>query len=122
MFHDYVYSGKHMMCDIKNIQNIDLLNDKNRIKQLLTSICEKQSFKILGELDHIFTPQGCSIIFLLSESHISVHTFPERNHLSFDIYTCRQYENDNVYIEIFNYIVNEMNSSESVYKIVDRYF
>jgi S-adenosylmethionine/arginine decarboxylase-like enzyme len=61
---------------------------------------------------------------LLSESHLSVHTFPERNHISLDLYTCRQYDNDDVYINIFFELCKKLGTSpqDSNYKIVNRYF
>ena len=42
---------------------------------------------------------------MLSESHISIHTFPEQQYLAFDIYTCRDYEDDTVYMEIYDILV-----------------
>lgn len=36
----------------------------------------------------IFEPQGCSAVVVLSESHVTIHTFPECGYASFDAYTC----------------------------------
>ena len=88
MFNNYESSGKHMICDFKNIKNDKLLNNSNELNQILKEICYEHNFQILKETQYLFTPIGCSILFLLSESHISIHTFPEKNHMSFDIYTC----------------------------------
>jgi S-adenosylmethionine decarboxylase len=125
MFKNAESSGRHMFCDIKKISNTKLLNNKLDLKLLCKDICIEKNFTILGEVDHDFHPQGCSFIFLLSESHLSVHTFPERNHLSFDLYTCRQYpENDTTYIEIYNILCKKLEASfvASNYKVIDRYF
>jgi len=86
MFQDYESSGKHMICDFKGIQNNILLNSCYGLKSILKNICAKYDFQILNEVEHQFTPQGCSILFLLSESHLSLHTFPERNYIAFDLY------------------------------------
>jgi len=123
MFKNRLSSGKHMICDICNIENIELLNSKELLKELLKYICNKYHFEILGELDYSFEPQGCTILFLLSESHISIHTFPEKNHISFDIYTCRKYTTNNEYNEIYNFLIYSLNaSSNSECKIIDRNF
>ena len=123
MFNDYESSGKHMICDFKGIQNKDLLNNVNKLNSLLKNVCSKNSFQILNEIEKEFSPIGCTIIFLLSESHISIHSFPEKKYISFDLYTCRQYENDNEYIKIYDYMLNELNASkDSSCKIIDRYF
>jgi S-adenosylmethionine decarboxylase proenzyme len=124
MFQDFDSSGKHMICDFKDIKNTDLLNNCGELKKILKSICHLHNFQILSENEHIFEPIGCSIVFLLSESHLSLHTFPEKHHMSFDIYTCRQYEDNEVYNEIFNLLKNNLNACniKSNCKIIDRFF
>lgn len=124
MFSQRQTSGKHMICDIKNIKNIKSLNDINDLRQLLKNICSKHKFDILHEVSHQFEPIGCSILFLLSESHISIHTFPEKNHMSFDIYTCREYNDNSSYYNIYNYIIKYLNANpnQSTFNIIDRYF
>lgn len=124
MFSERLSSGKHMICDIKNIKNTKSLNDINDLIQLLKDICLEHKFDILKEVSYQFEPIGCSILFLLSESHISIHTFPEKNHMSFDIYTCREYDNNSAYYKIYNRIINFLNadSNESTFNIIDRYF
>ena len=124
MFEELKSSGKHLICDFKKITNNKLLNDKLALKLLCKNLCMENNYTILGEIDHEFHPYGCSFILLLSESHLSVHTFPERNHLSFDLYTCRQYDDNNTYIEIYTNLCNKLEASftESDFKIIDRYF
>lgn len=124
MFNEYESSGKHMICDFKNIKNDKLLNDANELNKVLKDICSEHNFQILKEVQYLFKPIGCSIIFLLSESHVSIHTFPEKNHMSFDIYTCRQYENNDRYLQIYDNLINKLQASEdsSKYQIIDRYF
>ena len=118
-------SGKHLICDLKNITNTKLLNSKLELKLMCKNICIENNFTILGEVDHEFHPQGCSFVLLLSESHLSVHTFPERNYLAFDLYTCRQYENNSVYINIYLELCEKLGTStpqQSECKIIDRTF
>jgi S-adenosylmethionine decarboxylase proenzyme len=123
MFEEIQSSGKHMICDIRNIQNTDLLNDLEGLKNMMKQICSDFSFNILGEIQHLFTPQGCSIILLLSESHMTVHTFPERKYIAFDIYTCRQYEDDSEYIKIHDFLMEQLKGGDkSSCHIVDREF
>lgn len=124
MFKEYESSGKHMICDFKGIKNNDLLNNMEQLNAMLKQICIDNEFQILNEVQYKFEPIGCSILFLLSESHLSIHTFPEKNHMSFDIYTCRQYKDNAVYNEIFQYLINILDASgnDSTRRIVDRYF
>jgi len=124
MFKEYESSGKHMICDFKGIKNNALLNNMEQLNTMLKQICIDNEFQILNEVQYKFEPIGCSILFLLSESHLSIHTFPEKNHMSFDIYTCRQYKDNAVYNEIFQYLINILDASgnDSTRRIVDRYF
>ena len=116
-------AGKHLICDFKDIQNIQLLNNLEALKQWCKDICKENNFIVLGELEHSFQPEGISFVFLLSESHMSIHTFPEKQFISFDLYSCRQYENNNDYLEIFKSMVDSLNASErSSFHIIERGF
>ena len=44
--------------------------------------------EILNVSSHKFEPQGFTLVALLSESHFSFHTFPEKGIISFDFFTC----------------------------------
>ena len=123
MFQEYTSSGKHMVCDFKGIRNTDLLNNPTELKELMRELCKNNDFNILNEIEHIFVPIGCTLLFLLTESHLSMHTFPEKNHISFDIYTCRQYSDSSVYYKIYNDLLNKLEASlDSKCRIIDRYF
>ena len=113
-------SGKHMICDIKNIKNMDILNDINKIKTMFDTICETHHFTILNKVEHKFEPQGLTMIYLLAESHISIHTFPERQYAAVDIYTCHEYENNKAYESIYDYLIGALDASKETPIIIDR--
>lgn len=92
-----ISTGKHMICDLCNVQDMDRLESMESMRFLFDRICETYSFEVLGKIQHQFSPQGISLIYLLSESHISIHTFPEKQYAAVDIYTCREYADDSVY-------------------------
>jgi S-adenosylmethionine decarboxylase len=122
MFNDSTYSGKHLICDFKNIENKELLNSIEHLKDTCKTICKTHNFTILQECEHLFTPIGCTFLFLLSESHLSVHTFPEKNYISFDLYTCREYSDNYFYDNIFYYLVDQLKAKDSTMQIIDREF
>jgi S-adenosylmethionine decarboxylase len=122
MFSNTQYSGKHLIVDIKNIKNENIINDIGQLKTIMNSICEKYNFNVLQKIEHQFEPQGISIVYLLSESHMTIHTFPEKKYIAFDLYTCREYPNNDVYNEIHNYIVEEFQCELENPQIVDREF
>jgi S-adenosylmethionine/arginine decarboxylase-like enzyme len=116
MFANKQYAGKHLICDFKNIKTFDI-----DIKSICKELCHLHHFEILGEVEHIFHPQGYTFLFLLSESHLSVHTFPEKKYLSFDLYTCRDYEDNATYESIFKWLSHAFDST-GTYQIIDRTF
>lgn len=123
MFSNHISSGKHLIADFKDIKNSVLLTDIILFKNLFDDICDTNNFTILDKIQYIFEPSGFSIIYLLSESHISVHTFPEKNYCSFDLYCCRIYENNDVYNNIFNFLINKLDANHNVHPIIiDRFF
>lgn len=117
-----IYSGTHMICDIKKIGNKKLLNDISQLKILLDTICSKNNYTILQKTEHVFEPQGCTLLYMLSESHISIHTFPEKEYIAFDLYTCRYYENNDTYMQIYEYLINELNAKKETPVILKRSF
>jgi S-adenosylmethionine decarboxylase proenzyme len=109
-----------MLCDIKNIRNLELLGSREKLETMMDELCKKYSFTILQKSHHIFHPQGITILYLLSESHFSIHTFPEHNYAAIDLYTCRTYDSNDVYNEIANHIHTMFESSDDAITIVDR--
>jgi S-adenosylmethionine decarboxylase len=48
----------------------------------------KAMAQVLSVIDKKFDPNGCTILILLSESHLSIHTYPEEEFAAIDCYTC----------------------------------
>lgn len=116
------YSGIHMICDIKQIENMDILNNIENLKRILDIICKKYDFHILNKIEHKFEPQGSTIIYMLSESHISIHTFPEKKYMAFDIYTCRPYTDNSIYQWIYDYLIETLDAKKEEPIIIHRSF
>ena len=45
-------------------------------------------FNVLDLIEHHFHPQGYSILFLLAESHLAIHTFPEECKSYIELSSC----------------------------------
>ena len=54
--------------------------------------CEKMliqsGFTILNKIEQYFTPVGYTGLFLLSESHFAIHSFPEENKIYIELSSC----------------------------------
>lgn len=46
-------------------------------------------FTVVAEAAKEFQPVGLTQVLVLSESHFSIHTYPEHRYLSVDLYICR---------------------------------
>ena len=55
-------------------------------EKLLYKIAKKAKVTVLEILTHKFEPQGFTLVALLAESHMSFHTFPEKNIIFFTVY------------------------------------
>ena len=123
MFTNRTSSGKHLIADIKGIKNKKLLDDTNALADMMRYICQECNFQILNEFKHTFNPCGSTIVFVLTESHFSLHSYNEQDFIAMDLYSCRHYEDNNDYETIFNYLLTELDASnKSTCKIIDRYF
>jgi spermidine synthase len=78
--------GNHLILDFHNV-NVDL-NDFEFLDSKLREILGKTSVTIEGAVHKIFQPQGITILYLLSESHFSIHTWPESGSCAIDFYHC----------------------------------
>jgi len=65
------------------------LNDVRKIKKMLREIVKVCELTIIKTSTHKFEPYGITSFFLLSESHVSIHTWPEMGACAIDVYSCR---------------------------------
>jgi len=82
----YAFYGRHLTLEMVGCR-VDL-DDSNLLRRDMTYAIENIGATILGMLEHKFNPQGVTQLFLLSESHASLHTYPEFRSCFLDIFTC----------------------------------
>ena len=111
-------SGKHMICDLRGARNMDLMSSVEGISGILDSICERYQYQVLARSGHAFSPIGATVLYLLSESHISVHTFPERGYVAVDIYTCREMKDDSDYLDIYSTLVSAFEADSDIEPLI----
>jgi len=79
--------GKHVLGNLFEC-NADLLKDTKSIQKILNEVVVEAKLTKVGETYHQFEPFGATGVILLAESHISVHTWPERSMVAVDVFTC----------------------------------
>lgn len=79
--------GRHALYELHG-GNPNLLNDEEFIKKSLAEAADAAGATLLGLITHKFEPQGVTAVALLSESHLSFHSWPEHCFASIDAFTC----------------------------------
>lgn len=95
---EYSTFGRHVAIDTWGV-NFDLLNDAEWLQQQMVEAAEACGATVLSVQAKQFDPQGATVLVLLSESHLSIHTYPERNFAAIDCYTCGDTVDPEVAIE-----------------------
>ena len=83
--------GTHFLVDIKN-SPFELLDNLDHLFKMCFFIVKFYDLKLISHQHNKFSPQGVSIVFLLAESHLSVHTWPEKGMISLDLFSCKDFE------------------------------
>ncbi len=80
------FAGTHLLVDVLNGTRLD---DIDHIERTFTQCIEASGATLLHMHLHHFTPNGgVSGVAVLSESHISIHTWPEYGYAALDIFMC----------------------------------
>jgi len=87
------FAGTHLLLDLYGADHLD---DIARIEQTMRDIVTACGATLLHIHLHHFSPSGgVSGVAVLSESHISVHTWPERDYAAFDVFMCGDAQPEN---------------------------
>jgi S-adenosylmethionine/arginine decarboxylase-like enzyme len=62
--------------------------DPFALKYIYSRRLKAAGFKVLDLLEHHFKPQGYTALFLLAESHLAIHTFPEEGKAYVELSSC----------------------------------
>ena len=80
------FAGTHLLIDLWGASN---LCDPGHINHALREAAEAAGATILHGHFHRFSPNGgVSGVLVLAESHISIHTWPERDFAAIDVFMC----------------------------------
>jgi S-adenosylmethionine decarboxylase len=111
--------GKQILIDVKNIES-DRLKTVEYIESFMDKVVEELKLNVINKCSHQFiknnTPHGVTMIFLLSESHLSIHTFVDEGKITLDLFTCSlSIENDKIKNIIKDYFIVNALSIDAYY-------
>src|ERR1700730_4334374 len=84
---EYSTFGRHVAVDTWGA-DFKLLNNAEWLEAQMVEAAEVCGATVLSVQNQRWEPQGATVLVLLSESHISIHTYPERGFAALDCYTC----------------------------------
>lgn len=96
------FYGRHLLLNFSGCEAD--LDNLEQIKCDMFRAVNSVGATILAHLEHKFDPHGVSVVLMLSESHASVHTYPEYNACFLDIFTC----GDQIRVEPFGEILEKL--------------
>ncbi len=120
-----MHYGKHLLVEVitKNQKN---LSNESFIKKVFEKIIKAtKTKKVMPITSYKFPPRitlqgkvsgGLTAFSIISESHLSIHTWPENNYFAFDLFSCKNF-NEQQIIKIIkdNFAINQI-----LYKTIER--
>ncbi len=84
---NHEFRGKHFLasylaCDPGSIEN------EEKLQEVMLEAVRRSGAQILDYKAHVFPGHGLTMVIMLSESHASIHTYPEYGACFVDLFTC----------------------------------
>lgn len=104
-------NGRHLILDLYDCDK-QLLDNYDALRELIETALRMSNATILRIIGEKFEPQGVTLLALLSESHCSIHTWPEIGYAAIDLYTCGDTTNSHKAAEFLKYKLKAQKSNE----------
>ena len=83
--HEFI--GTHFVASYRGCKHEALCN-LEKLKEAMQEAIEQSGATVLRYSEYVFPKKAFTIVWLLSESHASIHTYPEYNACFVDLFTC----------------------------------
>lgn len=100
--------GRHVIAELWRC-NKEILNNLEKLEKIFVHAALKSGAEIREVAFHQFAPDGVSGVVIISESHLTIHSFPESGYASIDVYTCGEMINPHIATD---YITNQLEAKE----------
>src|SRR3990167_2548301 len=99
---EYLFLGKPFIANYSECDP-EALKNAHRLVEVMREGVNESGAQILNESSYFFPGDGLTMAILLSESHASIHTYPEHNACFVDLFTC----GDHCHYEPFDRVLRE---------------
>jgi S-adenosylmethionine decarboxylase len=79
--------GRHTTADFYGCRR-EVLNDMEQLQNLVLLAVNAANLKMLSFQSYQFAPEGITVLALLTDGHLGIHTYPEVGFAAVDIFTC----------------------------------
>ena len=80
--------GRHLLLEMHVCDPICVSDSVEGLRAISKAVAAMGATPVAEPQVHLFDGGGYSIVQLLAESHISIHTWPEHNYAAADVFTC----------------------------------
>lgn len=84
----------HRVGEVFNVRQSDVLSNEDLLKTHTRSLAQRLKLTVVSEHVHTFPPRqgeesgGISLILVIAESHLAIHTWERERRLHIDVFTC----------------------------------
>lgn len=79
--------GRHTTADFYGCRR-EALNDMAQMQNILSKAVHSAGLEIISFQSHQFPHEGISVLALLTDGHLGIHTYPEFGFAAIDLFTC----------------------------------
>lgn len=108
--------GKHHIIELEDCDP-EMLKDSPVIEKILLDAAKQSGATIINYFFHQFSPHGVSGVIIIAESHISIHTWPDKGYAAIDVFTCSKDMNAD---SILPYLKKHLSAEKSREIIISR--
>ena len=119
--------GLHLIADLHDCRCApDFLRDGPGLEAFCVAACTRHGLTVVGRLFHPFrdaagAPAGVTGPVVLAESHLAVHTWPDRGGVTLDVFVCNFSENNSAKAEhLLQQLLNAFAPQRHVSQRIDR--
>lgn len=79
-----------MKAEIFEYNGWTAITDPTTLKMIMERMLEQSGFGVVGFMDCHFSPIGYTAVWVIKESHLAVHTFPEEGKTYVQLSSCNK--------------------------------
>ncbi len=91
------------------------IDSEEYFKELSDKFLKDFGLTCIETITHKFAPQGTTLVSILSESHLAIHTWPEKNSIHIDLVSCKKIDS----IKVKGYLQSSIPNVKTIEILVD---